>query len=89
MWDRNRLVTSIANLKTFIAALGRQVSKLEAAFAGKSRYPEWSALIGWAELWWYQGGSDADVGRFNEVRQFVSDVSTGLLEHYEVLLADH
>lgn len=70
-------------------ATGRQVSKLEAARAGKSRYPEWSALIDWAERWWYQGGSDDDVGRFDEVRQFVFDVSTGLLEHYEVLLADH
>ena len=56
-------------------ATRRQVSKLAAAKVGMSRFPEWSALIDWAQEWWYQGGSDSDVGRFEEVRRFVVDVS--------------
>jgi predicted nucleotidyltransferase len=60
-------------------ATGRQVSKLAAAEAGRSRFPEWSALIDWAQEWWYHGGSDFDHGRFEDVRRFVADVSARLL----------
>jgi predicted nucleotidyltransferase len=56
-------------------ATGRQVSKLVAAHAGTSRFPEWSALIDWARKWWYHGGSDSDQGRFEDVRRFVEQVS--------------
>jgi hypothetical protein len=66
-------------------ATGRQVSKLAAAQVAKSRFPEWSALIDWAQEWWYQGGSNSDVGRFEEVRQFVVDVSARSLERYVLL----
>jgi hypothetical protein len=41
-------------------ATGRQVSKLAAANAGRSRYPEWSTLIDWAQDWWYHSGSDLE-----------------------------
>ena len=64
---------------------GRQVSKLAAAEVGRSRFPEWSALIDWARDWWYQGGSDSDGGRFEEVRRFVVDVSARLLKRYDRL----
>jgi predicted nucleotidyltransferase len=56
-------------------ATGQQVSKLAAANAGRSRFPEWSALIDWAQDWWYQSGSDSDPGRFEDVRRFVNHVS--------------
>jgi predicted nucleotidyltransferase len=62
-------------------ATGRQLSKLAAANAGRSRFPEWSALIDWAHDWWYHGGSDLDDGRFEDVRRFVSDVSARSLRH--------
>jgi hypothetical protein len=64
---------------------GGQVSKLAAAKVSRSRFPEWSALIDWAQEWWYQGGSDSDGGRFEEVRLFVVDVSARLLERYDLL----
>lgn len=63
---------------------GRQVSKLTAAKVGRSRFPEWSALIDWAQEWWYHGGSDSDGGQFEEVRRFVVDVSARLLRRYDV-----
>jgi predicted nucleotidyltransferase len=66
-------------------ATGHQVSKLAAAKVGRSRFPEWSALIDWAQQWWYQGGLDPDGGRFEEVRRFVVDVSARLLERYDLL----
>ena len=66
-------------------ATGRQVSKLAAANAGRSRFPEWSALIDWAREWWYDGGSDLDRGRFEDVRRFVDDVSARLLRRYDIL----
>lgn len=65
-------------------ATGRQVSKLAAAKAGRSRFPEWSALIDWAQDWWYHGGSDLDRGRFEEVRRFVADVSARSLRQYDI-----
>ena len=65
-------------------ATGRQVSKLAAAEVAMSRLPEWSALIDWAQEWWYQGGSDSDVGRLEEVRRFV-DVSARSLARYDLL----
>jgi len=64
---------------------GRQVSKLAAAEVGSWRFPEWSALIDWARVWWYQGGSDSDDGRFEEVRRFVVDVSARMLKRYDLL----
>jgi predicted nucleotidyltransferase len=63
-------------------ATGRQVSKLAAAKAGRSRFPEWSTLIDWAQDWWYNGGSDSDPGRFEDVRRFVEDVAARSLRHY-------
>jgi len=65
-------------------ATGRQMSKLAAAHAGRSRFPEWSGLIDWAREWWYDGGSDLDQGRFEEVRRFVDDVSARALRDYGV-----
>jgi predicted nucleotidyltransferase len=65
-------------------ATGRQVSKLAAAKAGKSRFPEWSALIDWAQEWWYHGGSDFDHGHFEDVRRFVADVSARSLPCYDI-----
>ena len=66
-------------------ATGRQVSKLAAANAGKSRFPDWSALIDWARDWWYHGGSELDQGRFEDVRRFVNHVSARLLRQYAIL----
>ena len=66
-------------------ATGRQLSKLAAARVGQSRFPEWSALIDWARAWWYDGGSDQDDGRTDEVRRFVDDVSEWSLRHQEVV----
>jgi predicted nucleotidyltransferase len=66
-------------------ATGRLVSKLAAANAGRSRFPEWSTLIAWAQDWWYHGGSDFDHGRFEDVCRFVNDVSADLLRHYDIL----
>jgi Domain of unknown function (DUF4111)/Nucleotidyltransferase domain len=66
-------------------ATRRQVSKLAAANAGRSRFPEWSALIDWAQDWWYHGGSDSDHGRFEDVRRFVDDVSARSLPQYDTL----
>jgi hypothetical protein len=66
-------------------ATGRQVSKLAAAHAGRSRFPEWSGLIDWAREWWYGGGSDLDQGRFEEVRRFVDDVSARSLRHDDIV----
>jgi Aminoglycoside adenylyltransferase, C-terminal domain len=65
-------------------ATGRQVSKLAAANAGRSRFPEWSALIDWAQDWWYHGGSDLDQGRFEDVLRFVKDVSARSLRQYAI-----
>ena len=65
-------------------ATGRQVSKLAAANAGRSRFPEWSVLIDWAQDWWYHGGSDVDHGRFEDVRRFVEDVSARSLRQYDM-----
>jgi len=64
-------------------ATGRLVSKLAAANAGRSRFPEWSALIDWAQDWWYHSGSDFDHGRFEDVRRFVNDVSARSLPNRE------
>jgi hypothetical protein len=66
-------------------ATGRQLSKLAAAHAGKSRFPEWSVLIDRAREWWYDGGSDLDNGRSEEVRRFVVDVSARSLMRYNLL----
>ena len=66
-------------------ATGRHVSKLAAANAGRSRFQKWSALIDWAQDWWYHGGSDLDQGRFEDVRRFVNDVSAWSLRHYDIL----
>jgi predicted nucleotidyltransferase len=66
-------------------ATGRQVSKLAAANAGRSQFPEWAALIDWARDWWYHGGSDSDHGPHEDVRRFVNDVSARLLRHYDIL----
>ena len=63
-------------------ATGQQVSKLAAARVGRARLPEWSAVIDWAQEWWYEGGSDSDSGQFEEVRRFVVDVSVRLLKSY-------
>ena len=60
------------------------MSKLAAANAGRSRFPEWSALIGWAQDWWYYGGSDLDHRRLEDVRRFVSDVRAWSLRHYDI-----
>ena len=65
-------------------ATGRLGSKLAAANAGRSRFPEWSALIDWAKDWWYQGGSDSDHGRFEDVRRFVNDVSAWSVRHHDI-----
>ena len=66
-------------------ATGRQLSKLAAARVGRSRFPKWSALIDWAQEWWYDGGSDLDNGRVDEVRRFVDDVSAWSLRHHDIL----
>jgi Domain of unknown function (DUF4111) len=66
-------------------ATGRLVSKLAAANAGRSRFLEWSTLIDWAKDWWYQGGSDLDHVRFEDVRRFVNDVSARSLRQYDIL----
>ena len=66
-------------------ATGRLMSKLAAGNAGRSRFPEWSGLIEWAQDWWYHGGSDSDPGRLEEVRRFVNDVSARSLRHYDIL----
>jgi hypothetical protein len=66
-----------------VLATGRQLSKLAAAHAGRKRFPEWSALIDWAREWWYDGGSDLDHGRFEDVRRCVDDLSARLLLHYD------
>ncbi|MET1004317.1 MAG: aminoglycoside adenylyltransferase domain-containing protein [Propionibacteriaceae bacterium] len=66
-------------------ATGSQLSKMRAAQVGKSRFPEWSALIDWAREWWYDSGSDLDPGRVEEVRGFVDDVSARLLQHHDIV----
>jgi predicted nucleotidyltransferase len=66
-------------------ATGRQLSKLAAARVGESRFLEWSALIDWARAWWYDGGSDQDDGRADEVRRFVVDVSEWSLRHQDMV----
>jgi hypothetical protein len=63
-------------------ATGGQVSKLVAADLGRSRFPEWSALIDWAQEWWYRGGSDSESGRQEEVCRFVDQISTQLLRQH-------
>jgi hypothetical protein len=65
-------------------ATGRELSKLAAAHAGRSRFPEWAALIDWARDWWYHGGSDLDHGRFEDVRRFVNHVSARSLRHHDI-----
>jgi predicted nucleotidyltransferase len=66
-------------------ATGRQLSKLAAARVGRSRFPEWSALIDWAQDWWYNGGSDQDDGRVDEMRRFVDDVSEWSLRRQDIV----
>ena len=66
-------------------ATGRQLSKLAAARVGRSRFPEWSALIDWAQDWWYNGGSDQDDGRADEMRRFVDAVSEWSLRHQDIV----
>lgn len=66
-------------------ATGRQLSKLAAARASRSRFPEWSALIDWAREWWYNGGSDLDNKRSEEARRFVADVSAQSLSRNDRL----
>jgi predicted nucleotidyltransferase len=63
-------------------ATGHQVSKRQGAGAGRTLFPEWSGLIAWACSWWYEGGTDSDPGKRDEVERFVNDVSRRLLlEH--------
>ena len=66
-------------------ATGRQLSKLAAARAGRSRFPEWSTLIDWARDWWYNGGSDQDEGRADEMRRFVNEISEWSIRHQRIV----
>jgi len=70
-----------------VLATGSQLSKLAAARSGVSRFAKWSALIDWAQEWWYDAGSDLDQGRSEDVRQFVNDISARLLRDHDTGLA--
>jgi hypothetical protein len=58
---------------------GRQLSKRRAADQTITVYPRWADLIAWARDWWYCGGQDLDVGHFDDVRRFVSELSATIL----------
>jgi hypothetical protein len=61
---------------------GRQLSKHAAAMAEQERLPEWRGLIGWADEWWYQNGSDLTPDRSSDVRTFVETASRLVVERY-------
>lgn len=60
---------------------GRQISKRQAGAYASEALPQWESLIGWADRWWYAGGSDSDGGRLPEVARFVQAVSTRVSDH--------
>ncbi|WP_420110922.1 aminoglycoside adenylyltransferase domain-containing protein [Pseudactinotalea sp.] len=55
--------------------MGTQLSKRQAGAWGSVRLPAAAELIGWASRWWYEGGADTELGRFEEVEAFVRAVS--------------
>ena len=61
---------------------GERLSKRQAAHWATTRYPQWDRWIGWAEAWWYDGGSHNDPppsdGR--SVKRFAADVSASCLQ---------
>jgi predicted nucleotidyltransferase len=58
---------------------GRQLSKRQAADRTIAMLPHRAALITWARDWWYAGGLDSDPGHFDDVRSFVTEISTQIL----------
>lgn len=54
---------------------GEQTSKRRAGSWAQARLPASAELIGWASSWWYDGGTDTDAERFDEVDAFVRGVS--------------
>lgn len=58
---------------------GEQVSKKAAATHVSLRVPVWADVVLWARDWWYEGGSDDEPPRTDEVRRFVDETSATLL----------
>jgi len=54
---------------------GRQASKKQSGAWALEVLLQWADLIGWANQWWYAGGSDSDASRLPEVTRFVQEVS--------------
>jgi hypothetical protein len=59
---------------------GEQRSKRAAADRFVAVRPGDADLVAWARDWWYAGGSDAEPGRFEQVRAFVGRTSRAILE---------
>ena len=45
--------------------------------AAAEAYPQWSALLGWAERWWYDDGVDDDAVP-STVPAFVADMAASI-----------
>ncbi len=59
---------------------GEQLSKRAAAERFSVARPGDAPLATWARDWWYSEGSDAETGRFEQVREFVVRTSRAILE---------
>ena len=58
---------------------GEQLSKKAAATHVSLRVPVWADVVLWARDWWYEGGSDGEPPRTDEVRRFVDETSASLV----------
>lgn len=63
---------------------GNQVSKRAAATHVATALPEWLELVHWARDWWYADGLDDAPNRHDEVTRFVDDVSSRIIDRWEV-----
>lgn len=58
---------------------GEQVSKKAAATYVAQGMPVWADVVLWARDWWYEGGSDDEPPRTDEIRRFVDETSASLV----------
>jgi predicted nucleotidyltransferase len=54
---RSYVVLTVCRAAAYLST-DERLSKREAARWATAAYPRWRHLIGWAETWWYQGGSE-------------------------------
>lgn len=71
-------VLSVCRAAVFLET-GEQVSKKAAATHMAQAVPLWADVVLWARDWWYEGGTDDEPPRTDEVRRFVDETSAALV----------